>query len=114
MTEQKELKLVIQEWEESEAGWDVRPDGISIHISMEECTKYRKNYWKEEIERTKGFVPDEYSRERNSPFWITVVSEEIKNILVKEFKILEKNSIRLYQNHPFKNKIYELLKQKMI
>ena len=60
---------VAQNWEESERGWGVRPDGFSLHLSMEDCRRFREEYW---AQQPKSFVPDEYSRERGEPLSVRV------------------------------------------
>ena len=60
--------VVIQDWEESERGWGVRPDGHSIHLSVDDSKKFVDDYWKTEQRRNPGGgVPDEYSRPAGSP-----------------------------------------------
>lgn len=50
--------LWIMEWEESERGWGVRPDGYSIHASKEAYETYLANY----RSRMPKEVPNEYDR----------------------------------------------------
>ena len=38
-------KAIIQYWEESEEGWGMRPDGATLHKSLEDCQAYIKHYW---------------------------------------------------------------------
>ena len=33
-----------QNWEESERGWGIRPDGCSLHETVDDCVAYRKTY----------------------------------------------------------------------
>ena len=40
-----ENKVVLQEWEESERDWGVRPDGISLHKDMPSYGRFVKKYW---------------------------------------------------------------------
>lgn len=68
LTKTKEVKTVTKkpsifalygiEWEESERGWGVRPDGYSFHRTNEEAEQYVKDF----IARQPKEVPDEYSR----------------------------------------------------
>lgn len=69
--------LVMQEWEESEAGWGIRPDGYSFHLTEEDCKEYAKEYWNG---MPKGSVPHEYSRESGSPVWVTVSEAFYKEV----------------------------------
>jgi hypothetical protein len=52
------FSLYAIEWEESERGWGVRPDGFSLHSSIEESEKYLKDFFARQPKE----VPDEYSR----------------------------------------------------
>ena len=49
--------LVYQTWSESEQGWGIRPDGFSLHLSMDDHTKYMDDYWS----RMPKSTPHEYS-----------------------------------------------------
>lgn len=62
------MKLVVQEWEESERGWGVRPDGYSFHLSEKDLSEYIERYWA----RMPKEIPDEYSRPSGSPFTINI------------------------------------------
>lgn len=69
------------QWEESERGWGVRPDGASLHISEDEARAYLKKHWEEENKRNKGSVPDEYSRPNSDdPFRVVVTEEAYKRV----------------------------------
>lgn len=60
--------LVLQEWEESEAGWGIRPDGYSFHLTEEDAKAYVKMYW----DGMPKQVPHEYSRVCGDPVWVRV------------------------------------------
>lgn len=45
-------------WTEHERGWGTRPDGHTLHSSLEEANRYIADYWDKQ---PSGFVPDEYS-----------------------------------------------------
>jgi hypothetical protein len=59
----KNYILIKETWTESEAGWGCRPDGFSLHISKEDCTKYVKAYWDRMPPRVNGAAPHEYTHE---------------------------------------------------
>lgn len=83
----KWIEAYLQYWEESERGWGVRPDGCSLHLSLDDSTKYVKNYTKTLPKE----VPDEYSRVSGPPISV-FVSEVIYN------RIRESEAgIRLFQ-----------------
>ena len=49
--------LVKCDWTESERGWGMRPDGISLHITSQDQKAFVKEYWDSMPDDT----PDEYS-----------------------------------------------------
>ena len=69
--------VVCQPWEESERGWGVRPDGFSLHLTMEDCRRFRKEYW---AAQPPGPAPDEYSRESWAPFPLQVDAATFKQL----------------------------------
>lgn len=83
MVEKKQL--VLQEWEESEAGWGVRPDGYSFHLSEDDCKAYIKEYWDGMPKK----VQHEYSRTSGNLIWVVVSAafyKKSKEILGKDKK----------------------------
>ena len=65
-----------QEWLESERGWGQRPDGCSLHLSMQDCTQYIKDYW----ERMPDDPPDEYSKPSGHPILVEVSESVYKEV----------------------------------
>lgn len=61
-------RLWVQEWEESERGWGVRPDGYTLHVQMEDIAEFVSDMRHREAEIYKGAVPDEYSRPIGKPY----------------------------------------------
>lgn len=57
-------EVVVQKWEESEAGWGTRPDGFTIHLNDEDRKTFIKKYWA----RMPDEAPDEYSRPSGTPY----------------------------------------------
>lgn len=57
-----------QDWEESERGWGIRPDGYSLHLSQSDVKAFVRQYWAGMPKE----VPDEYSRESGSPYKMLV------------------------------------------
>ena len=55
--------IIRQDWEESERGWGIRPDGYSLHLKLEDVKKYIDGYWSKMPDE----VPDEYSRPAGQP-----------------------------------------------
>ena len=81
----KTYTVVCQEWELSERGWGIRPDGYSLHLSEDSRTEYEKSYWARENKRNTGGVPNEYSRPSGTPYLI--------DIDAKTYKKLQKSTI---------------------
>lgn len=108
------FRVVIQKWEESEAGWGTRPDGISIHTTMEECKKFRTQFWENEKKRNpSGVTPNEYSREDGEPFEVIIVSDEIK-VALEDMNLFGVGSVNLYHNHPIERMIMNALLERKI
>lgn len=63
-------KIYLQYWEESERGWGVRPDGCSIHLSLDEHKKYINSIYKERENSTE--VPYEYDRIVGNPIEVMI------------------------------------------
>ena len=63
--------VIVQYWEESERGWGVRPDGMTIHLSNEALKAYidaMRLAWQEKKTRS-------YTRPSSPPF-IHMISDE--------------------------------------
>jgi hypothetical protein len=73
---------VCQLWEESERGWGVRPDGFSLHFSLEEHAMFLAAYYENEKKRNpSGEVPDEYSRVCGEPYACKLTAEQHEDLL---------------------------------
>jgi hypothetical protein len=69
--------VIAQDWEESEAGWGVRPDGFTLHLTREDRDTYvkaandrQKAYYDKQL--GPGITPHEYSRTSGYPQEVTV------------------------------------------
>lgn len=51
--------VVLQDWTEHERGWGTRPDGQTIHLTMEDRNEYVAGYNKEF--NNEPSAPDEYT-----------------------------------------------------
>lgn len=69
--------VIIQYWEESERGWDVRPDGFSLHLSMKDRDAFVS---KHNEALPKDHVPDEYTRISGDPKPLDVPASVAKKI----------------------------------
>jgi hypothetical protein len=68
--------VLCQEWEESEQGWGVRPDGCTLHLNEEGRVQFIDAYWARQPKE----VPYEYSRESGRPYICLVDWETFKAI----------------------------------
>lgn len=85
------------EWEESERGWGVRPDGFSFHRTPEEAKKYIKDYWDKQ---PKGEAPDEYSRPSSETPRLIEVSEGLHDYVMENGSVwLVPNSASAYKTY---------------
>lgn len=73
-------RVLLQFWEESERGWGVRPDGISLHVNRESYREYLNNIYDS---RDGQNVPDEYDRVIGSVIE-AMVSDDIYSIVLSE------------------------------
>jgi hypothetical protein len=68
-------KVFLQYWEESERDWGIRPDGCSLHLTLEDHNKYVGNVYSD---RNSDNVPHEYDRTCGDVIE-ALVSEDIYN-----------------------------------
>lgn len=73
----KDKQVVLLMWEESERGWGVRPDGYSLHLTMEDVSKFIKAYWKTMPDNP----PSEYSRPASEPKTVLVDAKTYKEVV---------------------------------
>lgn len=82
--------IVVQKWEESEAGWGCRPDGWTMHLNAaaHEAWMERHRKAQEEDYRTTGKVPHEYTRPDGSPYVMDVDEETYERIKTAPHKMV--------------------------
>lgn len=88
-------KLWAVEWEESEQGWGVRPDGFSFHRSPENANQYVQDIYSKYPYK----VPSDYSRACSNPTLIEV-SDELYTRVMQSTQLgvrLWKNNIESYK-----------------
>lgn len=73
-TTSEKRMLWCQEWEESERGWGVKPDGYSLHPSLEALERYHDKY----VRSLPDEVPDEYSRKSGDPFICEIYTDDLR------------------------------------
>lgn len=79
----------MKEWEESERGWGVRPDGASLHATREDVSAYVTDYWARMPDET----PDEYSRPASGAPCLVTVPQEVYDRIAAS-----KNGVRMWQH----------------
>ena len=84
--------VYLQFWEESGRDWGVRPDGCSLHLSIDEQKKFVESIY---AGRDPDNVPDEYERILGEP-----IEAEVSDSLYEE--LISEGSLRIMQ-HSFMN-----------
>jgi len=79
-------KVYLQYWEESERGWGVRPDGCSLHVTLDEHKKYINSIYNKREKDTE--VPEEYEK---------IVGEPIEVMIDPTLFSIIKGTLRLLQ-----------------
>lgn len=74
--------VLAQDWEESERGWGTRPDGFTLHLTLDAHKAYVEAFWKRQRAQLGEATPDEYTRTCGDPKLVEV-SEKIYRKLVK-------------------------------
>ncbi len=82
---------VCQKWEESEQGWGTRPDGFSLHLSLDGLAKFLEKY----RDRMPKAVPYEYSRPCGTPYEVEVSDKVIAEIEAS------KNGTQFYDDYDY-------------
>lgn len=80
------------EWNESERGWGIRPDGISLHPSREACRTYLAEFGKRRNANIE--VPDCY----DYPTSNTPKLVEVKDEVIEMFKD-SPDGVRMFDKH---------------
>lgn len=77
-------KLLVwcQDWEESERGWGVRPDGFTLHLTQDDCKKYVTGY--NTTFNNLPSAPDEYTRASGPPRLVEVDQKTFEALLVQQ------------------------------
>jgi len=79
------ITAVYVSWTESERGWGMRPDGCSIHLSMDEWRRYLKEWTAKQPKE----VPAEYTAP-STPHPIDISDKKLIT------KLKEKKSLRFW------------------
>ncbi len=69
------MRVLCQLWEESEAGWGVRPDGYSLHKTQEDVKAYIEDHSKFLVKLYGNTAPHEYDRPSGKPYPCEVSQE---------------------------------------
>jgi hypothetical protein len=88
--------VICQGWEESEAGWGIRPDGFSLHLTLEDRDVFAQEFWtrQKEFYRKEGIsgTPKNYNRQSGRPF------ETIVNQAIYDKIVASENGIRCWHS----------------
>ncbi|MDB4278910.1 hypothetical protein N9917_04850 [Deltaproteobacteria bacterium] len=87
--------VLCQDWEESERGWGVRPDGFTLHLNRADWKAYVTEY--NNAFNNQRTVPNEYTRVSGGPRLVEVSEEMYQKVASR--RILPDDSADL--NHPF-------------
>lgn len=82
-------EIVCQKWEESERGWGTRPDGFSLHVSLESLGRYIRTY----NATMPPVAPSEYSRPDGIPYPVGVSDEILQEVTESD------DGVRYYGNN---------------
>lgn len=87
--EETEYQVYAIDWEETERGWGVRPDGCSLHLTKEEIPVFIKNYQ----DTLPDEVPEEYSRptNRDRVYQCTITTRDYYKVLASTHGIFHLN-----------------------
>jgi hypothetical protein len=78
--------VICQDWEESERGWGVRPDGHTLHLSREDHDAYVKGYYA--TYNNEAEAPGEYTRTSGGPRLVKVAEATYQRLRVQRDKIV--------------------------
>lgn len=88
--EEKTFTIVVQKWEESEAGWGCRPDGWTMHLNVEAHAKYMKDFSDRQAAdyaKTRT-VPAEYTRPDGNAYPMDVDEETYEKVKAAKGKYI--------------------------
>lgn len=75
--------VIVQEWEETERGWGIRPDGFTLHLTLEDHKEWCNAHV---ASLPTDHVPDEYTWVSGKPQKIAVDKETYDNLCVAKAK----------------------------
>jgi hypothetical protein len=80
-------KAYLQFWELSEINHEVKSDGVTLHLTINDCKNYISNFYKKRIGKK---VPNKYSRIVGEPI-IVEISENLFSLINKNINLKIKN-----------------------
>lgn len=78
-------RAYVIEWTEYERGWGQRPDGMSVHATVEDATAYLERTWHARLQDP---VPDEYSRPDSETPMVVVLQDAVFARVLKRDKTI--------------------------
>lgn len=92
------MKVLVQHWTESEAGWGNRPDGVSVHFSGASHKLYVDAYWEAMNIKHGTRTPDEYEYPDGKPVVMVFDAEHADEHILA--KVLREQDWRDFKNSP--------------
>lgn len=87
---------VLVEWTESEAGWGLSPDGVSLHLSKDDAEEYIKAHWAKMPSRDEnGSPPKVYERPERGRT-LVMIDNELHRELHRELSEKPEKALRLW------------------
>lgn len=95
-------QLIVQKWEESEAGWGVRPDGYSLHLADDDLQAYVDAHWAALRAEHGENTPHEYDRPVGTPYvWFDPDKETYSLVVAAAKDTPRRYGIRMFDtNYP--------------
>lgn len=76
-------KVYLQFWELSEINQEVKNDGVTLHLTINDCKNYISNFYKKRIGKK---VPNKYTRIVGEPITVEV-TESLFTLVKKNFNL---------------------------
>ena len=93
------MKVLVQDWIESERSWGIRPDGHSIHFTVDQVQQCIDDHWTKEAKRNPdGVAPACYSRPESKPYWAEITESEVDKHTKRQ--ILKGETFWITENYP--------------
>lgn len=92
------MRVLVQQWTETERGWGQRPDGYSIHFSSSQHVEYLTKHDAWLRQQYGDNVPHEYDYPDGDPYLAEIVREFADEDITK--CVLVGESFRTFDRNP--------------